>query len=168
MNTEKQLRMVEAQKLYEEYGAMARDLATRLLGDPFQADRVTRRVFARLLDPEVPLPMKRLESWVTKRVIERALRLTGNREVADWDAYLDNHPEERPRWRAKDAARRREAQLAATESSQPTPRTLPARKAREHVRTRRDLGDDVVPSRRREPTAVGGRISFVSADPQQQ
>lgn len=97
----KRLRRRDVRKLYAEHARTVRDQACALLGgDPDQAQAVTRRVFASMIGmPEGELDTTRcLPASVADMVIRLCLEETGNREVADWEAYLDRRPDEDPDW----------------------------------------------------------------------
>jgi DNA-directed RNA polymerase specialized sigma24 family protein len=96
MKPEREIDMRQVREAYARLGASTRELASRLLGDPFQAERVARKALfelhgegARVLDWE-----EQLREWIAERVESLCLQETGNVEVADWDEYQAKHPDE--------------------------------------------------------------------------
>jgi hypothetical protein len=92
--------------LYAHYASIARDRAALLLGDdPFQADRVTRKVLRAIAETiDLDDSEKRVTKWIEEKVVRLCLLQTGNRKVADWEAYQLDHPEPKRKRSAAAAA----------------------------------------------------------------
>jgi len=106
MSRNSEMSMRDVRNLYLRCGEPARNLATALLGDPFQGEKVARKAFLDLLgcdaDRFEPGPM--LDAWMHEEVVRLCLMRSGNVEVADWEEYQLTHDDEEPKSRrAKDA-----------------------------------------------------------------
>jgi DNA-directed RNA polymerase specialized sigma24 family protein len=155
--------MRDVRNLYLRCGEPARNLATELLGDPFQGEQVARKAFLDLLgcdaDRFEPGPM--LDAWMHEEVVRLCLMRSGNIEVADWEEYQLNHDDEKPKSRcAKDAPLENTESKRAAALSTPSAAT---RKARAQIQARQDLA----PSASRSPPAsfhkTGRLIHFPGA-----
>jgi hypothetical protein len=85
----------ELRPLLRRVHGKLRDLATRLLDDPFAADRVVRTVLLALhqLDRETPLDLDRVEDMLIDELIRVCLERTGCPRSADPDFAHDREDE---------------------------------------------------------------------------
>src|SRR5260370_39535805 len=136
-NSEMSLR--DVRNLYLRCGEPARNLATELVVDPFQGEKVARKAFLDLLgcdaDRFEPGPM--LDAWMHEEVVRLCLMHSGNIEVADWEEYQLKHEDEKPKSRrAKDAPQENtEPERAVALGT----RSSATRKARAQIEARKDL-----------------------------
>jgi DNA-directed RNA polymerase specialized sigma24 family protein len=147
MSRNSEMSMRDVRNLYLRCGEPARNLATELLGDPFQGEKVARKAFLDLLgcnaDRFEPGPM--LDAWMHEEVVRLCLMRTGNIEVADWEEYQLKHEDEKPKSRrAKDAPQEDTRSERAAALCTPSAAT---RKARAQIEARKDLA----PSASRSP-----------------
>jgi DNA-directed RNA polymerase specialized sigma24 family protein len=134
-----EIRMRDVENLYFRFVTRARDLATQLIGDPFQAERVARQVFRDLLGSpsECVRPGRRLDAWIDREVVRLCLMQSGNEEVADWEGYQSRHPDKEPRSRRTTAKAPRTASVQPA-TGFPAQASQPAtRKARAQIEARR-------------------------------
>jgi hypothetical protein len=137
----------DVRELYEIHGARARDQASELLGgDPFQASEVAQRVFRKMLGMQIEhvAPAEKLPAWIADQVVRFCLEQTGNHTVADWQAYLETHPESR-------------AKKARVRSRTRLPEERPARSNVIELRPRRV--DDLRATRKARETLEARRVS---------
>ncbi len=163
MSRNSEMSMRDVRNLYLRCGEPARNLATALLGDPFQGEKVARKAFLDLLgcdaDRFEPGPM--LDAWMHEEVVRLCLMRSGNVEVADWEEYQLTHDDEEPKSRrAKDPPQENTKSERAVALSTPSSAT---RKARAQIQARQEIA----PSASRSPAAsfhkTGRLIHFPGA-----
>lgn len=136
----KKLTRSDVNKLYEIHGTTTRDQASVLLGgDPVQAQIVTIHLFRSMIGLSIDYvaSAEKLPLWIADEVVRLCLIQTGNTEVADWQGYLDRHPEEKAK---NKRAKKAEAERVTEKSNvipfrRPQAAEAPAtKKAREALR----------------------------------